>query len=147
MLFFGHMAASVIIADRAGCDRAAAIAGSLLPDVLDKSASLLRLSPSRWLAHGLPFYALSVFGVRILVDGKAWRGFALGYAGHLLCDLWAGSRVPWWAPFQPRLRRRPRRKHHALRFALYLLPEIIGGAFVLRLLRRELALDLAGANR
>ena len=56
-----------------------------------------------------------------ILDRRRSRGVALGYAGHLLCDLWAGAEVPWLAPFQPMPRRR--RKSH-LHHAIFLLPEL-----------------------
>ena len=134
MLFFGHIAASLLIADATDSDRTAAVAGNLLPDVMDKTLGyVLRLTPSRWLAHGLPGYALATVAAFAFLDRRRWRGFALGYAGHLLCDLWAGGKVPWLAPFQPKPRRRPRRgKLYPL---VYLLPEAIGLPITLHLLQ------------
>jgi hypothetical protein len=136
MLFFGHIAVSLLIADATDSDRAAAVAGNLLPDVTDKTLGwVLKLTPARWLAHGLPGYFLTNLAAFALLDRRRWRGFALGYAGHLVCDLWAGGKVPWLAPFQPHPP--PKRKRdQPLRFwGLYLLPEVIGLPVVLRLLR------------
>ena len=106
MLFFGHIAASLLIADASDSDRAAAVAGNLVPDVTDKTLGwVLKLTPSRWLAHGLPAYLIVNLVAFLLLDRRRWRGFALGYSGHLVCDLWAGGKVPWFAPFQ----RKPRK--------------------------------------
>jgi len=136
MLFFGHIAATLLVADATSSDRTAAVAGNLLPDVTDKTLDwVFRLTPSRWLAHGLPGYLLANVVAFGLLDRRQWRGFAVGYAGHLLCDLWAGGKVPWLAPFQ---KKPPRHEKRSFRHkALLLLPELIGLPLTLRLLRRE----------
>ena len=146
MLFLGHIAASLLIADAAGAERGAVVAGNLVPDVTDKTLSwVLRLTPSgRWLAHGLPFFSLASALALAMLPRTTARGFVLGYAGHLLCDLWAGGRVPWLAPFV-----RPSRPRHrgwtALRLALYLLPEVAGAPLVYdRVLGRGSHLRAAG---
>jgi hypothetical protein len=136
MLFLGHIAASLLIADATRSDRAAAVSGNLLPDVFDKTGSwIFRLMPARWLAHGLPFYLAVVLSSRGLVSGAAWRGFALGYAGHLVCDLWAGGRVPWFAPFEPQRKRRKGFRSWG-QFGLFLVPEFIGAAIIAWLANR-----------
>jgi hypothetical protein len=135
MLFFGHIAATLLIADATDSDRAAAVAGNLLPDVTDKTLGwVLKMTPSRWLAHGLPGYVLVTCAAFAVLDRRRWRGFALGYAGHLACDLWAGGRVPWLAPFQ----KKPRRKGLKGRWhlAVYLLPEVVGLPLTMQKLRR-----------
>jgi hypothetical protein len=138
MLFLGHVAASLLIADASGSDRAAAVAGNLLPDVTDKTAGwILRLWPSRWLAHGLPCYLAVCALARLFLDEKRWRGFALGYAGHLLCDLWAGGRVPWCAPFEPQRPYRAKESWPLRRKLLYLAPEFVGAPIVWRLLSNK----------
>ena len=135
MLFLGHIAASLLIADATDSDRAAAVAGNLLPDLVDKTGGwVLRLMPSRWLAHGLPCFALVCLAAGLFLDRRRWRGFALGYAGHLVCDLWAGSRVPWLAPFEEQPSKKE--KWSKPRFLVYLLPEPAGAAVIWRLLRR-----------
>jgi hypothetical protein len=136
MLFFGHIATTLLVADATDSDRATAVAGNLLPDITDKTLGyVLKLTPSRWLAHGLPGYLLVNLAAYVLLDRRRWRGFALGYAGHLVCDLWAGSEVPWKAPFQ----KHPERKERAgkLGWLVYMLPEAIGLPLTLRLLRDE----------
>ena len=137
VLFLGHIAASLLIADATESDRAAAVAGNLVPDVADKTGSwILHLWPSsRWLFHGLPVFGLMALGSRfVLDDDKRWRGFVLGYAGHLICDLWNGDKVPWLAPFQPPPPKRTKRSK--LKFALYLLPEFVGAGIIAWLLRQ-----------
>lgn len=130
MLFFGHIAIAVAAARRTDGDEAAAIAGNLLPDVVDKTGALLGLTPGRWLAHGLPLFTLSLLLARRWLDERKWRGFALGYTLHLVADLWAGGRVPWFAPLEPMPRRRlrPSRRQQVL----YYLPEFVGVAYLLR---------------
>jgi hypothetical protein len=137
MLFFGHIAASLLIADATGADRTAAVAGNLLPDVVDKTAAwVLRLTPSaRWLAHGLPCFVVVSAVAGLFLEPRRWRGFVLGYAGHLVCDLWAGGRVPWLAPFR-RIRSR-RRRRSKRKLALYLLPELVGAPLTWYLLGQK----------
>lgn len=137
MLFFGHIAIAMLAAEKSDADPVAAIAGNLLPDVTDKTGALLRLTPGRWLAHGLPFTTLTLLLSRRFLDERRWRGFALGYVLHLIADLWAGGKVPWLAPFQAKPR--PYRRPDNLKFAIYLLPEFVGAAVIWRLTERRLA--------
>lgn len=111
MIFLGHLALSVALADASDSDRAASVAGSILPDVIDKTGGwVLRVMPAgRWLAHGLPFFAAACLVSRVLLPPRQWRGFVLGYTGHLVADLYWGLKVPWLAPFEKPLKsRRPR---------------------------------------
>jgi len=137
MLFFGHIAISLLLADATDSDRTAAVAGNLTPDVLDKTGAwVLRIMPSgRFLAHGLPFFTVaSLVAMRAMEPRKA-RGYILAYAGHLVSDLWAGSKVPWLAPFTKASRKkRERMPRSKALLALYLLPEVIGLPIVARLL-------------
>jgi hypothetical protein len=83
------------------------VAGNLVPDVMDKTLGwVLKLTPSRWLFHGLPVFAM------IAVISR-------------LFDLWAGGRVPWMAPFGPKPVKRLGPKPLAF-WAVYLLPEVVG---------------------
>src|SRR5687768_11756875 len=101
MLFLGHIGASLLIADATDSDRKMAVIGNLVPDVGDKSGSLLGLMPqSRWLLHGLPGATLVCLLMRLFLSGRGWRGFLMGYAGHLVGDLYRGGKVPWFAPFE-----------------------------------------------
>ena len=136
MLFFGHIAVSLLIADATKTDRAAAVAGNLLPDVTDKTGAwVLRAMPSsRWLAHGLPCYTAVVAATRLVLPERQWRAFALGYAGHLVCDLYAGGKVPWFAPFETPPPRKRRKKSLAFWIA-YLAADVVGAVVTWRLLR------------
>ncbi|HEY7271024.1 MAG TPA: metal-dependent hydrolase [Dehalococcoidia bacterium] len=139
MLFFGHIAAGVALADAAGGDPGWAAAGAVLPDIVDKTGAwVLKVMPSgRWLAHGLPCFALAVAASRRALPAAAAKGFALGYASHLFGDLYAGGRVPIAAPFG----RRPKREDEKLGLgwlAVNLAPEALGLAYLLRRPAREL---------
>jgi hypothetical protein len=138
VLFFGHIAASLLVADVTGSDRATTVAGNLVPDVIDKTLSwVLKLTPSgRWLAHGLPFFSLASAFALVVVDRRRARGFALGYAGHLVCDLWGGGRVPWLAPFETPQRRRRSSRWTRKALTIYLIPEVVGAPVVVYLLGR-----------
>ena len=111
---------------------------AILPDLVDKPARILRLAhKSRWLAHGLPFMALTSAAVAITQPPRRTRGFLLGYASHLICDLWAGGQVPWLAPF-----RRPRwkgKQRMTLAYLfVYLLPEFVGACVIGATLSKQL---------
>lgn len=136
VLFFGHIATSLLLADATRSDRAAAVVGNLAPDVIDKTGAwVLRVMPAaRWIAHGLPFFALASLLAFFVLDGRRWRGFVLGYGGHLVCDLWAGGRVPWLAPFQ---KPQPKRRRNKRGLLFYLLPEFLGLPLIWRRLRPD----------
>ncbi len=135
MLFFGHIATTIVLADATGADRTAAIAGNLVPDVVDKSGRLLRLFPAgRWLAHGLPALVVCSTAVACLSNPRKGLSFALGYSGHLLCDLYLGGRVPWLIPLR-RYRWRKSRRPTLVRRLLYFLPEAVGLLVITRLPR------------
>jgi hypothetical protein len=129
VLFLGHIAVSLVLADLTGSDRGAAVAGNLLPDVVDKTGGwVLRVMPSgRWFAHGLPSLASTVALARLVLPPRHWRGFSLGYAGHLLGDLYGGGRVPWLAPFS---RPPARKKRDNLLTFTVLAPEVVGGLVI-----------------
>jgi hypothetical protein len=132
MIFFGHVAISVALADLTDADPYAATAGNLLPDVIDKTLGwVLGLTPSRWLAHGLPCVVALCALSRPVLPGRSWRGFVLGYTSHLVADLWAGGRVPWLAPLGRKAGRR--RKPRRLRWlVLNLIPEVVGVLYLRR---------------
>ena len=126
MLFFGHIAISLAVADACDADPLAAVAGNLLPDIADKTgASVLKVTPAgRWLAHGLPFFTLANLVARKALPRRSARGFTLGYALHFVADHYAGGRLPWLAPFA---RPSGRRAKRTLRWWLvYLTPEVLG---------------------
>jgi hypothetical protein len=136
VLFLGHIAASLLVADATGSDRATAVAGNLIPDVADKTlGDVLHKTPSRWLFHGLPTYGLLILASRLVLDERRWRGFVAGYAGHLACDLWAGGKVPWLAPL-PMQKKPPKRPRWTRKRIFWVfLPEFVGAPIVFHLLR------------
>jgi hypothetical protein len=100
MLFFGHIAIAVAAAEATGSERAAAVAGNLYPDVVDKSLRLLKLTPrGRWMAHGLPLLTATLAVSHLALPRPRWRAFVLGYFSHLAADHYDGGRLPWFAPF------------------------------------------------
>lgn len=128
MLFLGHIATSVVIADAMGSERTAAVAGGLIPDVTDKTlAWVLKLTPGRWFFHGLPVFFVVAMLSRMILPEARWRAFVSGYAAHLVCDLWAGGRVPWLAPWGPKPVKRLGKKPIWF-WMVYLLPEAVGAA-------------------
>jgi hypothetical protein len=128
MILLGHWATAVFLADLSDSDPAAAIAGTLLPDLVDKTGGwVLKVMPAgRWLAHGLPFFALVSAATLPLLERRVWRGFVLGYASHLAGDLYAGGRVPWFAPFEPA----PERRKGRINLPAALAEEVAGAAFL-----------------
>ncbi len=137
MLFFGHIAIAAGLADATASDAGAAIAGNLVPDVIDKTGAwVFRVMPSgRWLAHGLPFVALACGIAGATLPRRKARGFALGYLSHLAADHWAGGRLPWLAPFTKPPAGRSR--HDAAWLLKNLLPEAAGAVFLLLRKRRR----------
>jgi hypothetical protein len=136
MLFFGHIAVSLLLADVTKTDRTAAVVGNLVPDVTDKTGGwVLKVMPAgRWFAHGLPCFTAVVAAAKLVLPEKQWRAFALGYAGHLVCDLYAGGKVPWFAPFETPPKVRHEKKSRAFWIA-YLAADVVGAAITWRLLR------------
>jgi len=130
MLFFGHIAVSVALADTADAHAGAAVVGNLIPDLTDKSLQWIGVTPGRWLGHGLPFVALACAVTRPLLPRRAWRGFVLGYMSHLAGDLWGGGKLPLLAPF--RGNRSPELPWYGRKaWAMILAPEVLGLAFLL----------------
>ena len=129
MLFFGHIAIAVAVADTTHTDVASAVAGNLYPDIIDKSLRMAGLSPrGRWAAHGLPLLVSSLVAARALTPDPVWRGFAAGYLAHLAGDHYDGGRLPWLAPFQ---QPPPRRRTSKLRWMISTsLPELAGLAYL-----------------
>jgi hypothetical protein len=137
MLFLGHVATGVAIADATDSDHAATVAGTMLPDVIDKTGSwVFHVFPKgRWLAHGLPFFAAVSALVFATQERRKARGFILGYLGHLMCDLWGGGRVPWFAPFEHTVRSKGRTPF-LVPTLKSMPPEIAGAWFLIRRLNR-----------
>jgi len=145
MLFLGHVATGMALADATDSEREAAMLAAILPDVIDKPMRILRLAhKSRWLAHGLPFMSLACAAVALTQPKRRSRGFVLGYLSHLLCDLWAGGQVPWLAPFKRPKWKGKQRMTPAYLF-VYMLPEFLGAGLIGALLSRDLVSEKNGA--
>lgn len=74
------------------------VCGALLPDVVDKSAKLMGLTPyGRWVGHALVVWAVWA-GVAVLLRarGRGWAWWlAVGWASHIVTDL-ADDVVAGW---------------------------------------------------
>lgn len=85
-----------------GGDRVSAAAGTILPDLIDKTlAWVLGATPSaRHAAHSLA--GASTLTLATMRFAGARKGLSLGvsYLCHLVCDLWEGGHVPWLMPFR-----------------------------------------------
>ena len=109
----------------------------MMPDVIDKTGSwVFHVFPKgRWLAHGLPFFAAASAIAIATQDRRKARGFVLGYLGHLMCDLWGGGRVPWFAPFEHTVRS-PKKVAVMVPLLKSMPPEIAGAWFLIKRLNR-----------
>jgi hypothetical protein len=107
-MLLGHLAVPIILDHYFGLEPGALYAASIFPDVNDKLARGLRLTPAgRSAAHSLAGVALSTILVTLGWGRSAGRSWLLGYLGHLLGDM--DGTVPWLYPFvgyRYRLRRR-----------------------------------------
>lgn len=98
-MLLGHLAVPIILRHYADeMDLTLLVAGSVAPDVVDKSLQQVGTAVSgRSLAHSL--FAL---GTSSLLVWRCWGNTAVvswfaGYLGHLICDM--GGSVPWLYPF------------------------------------------------
>lgn len=103
MILPGHVAAAYLAAEYTSANTRSALAASMFPDLIDKPIRwILRLTPNdRIPAHSLVVGALTSL-VALRVRGRDYaRGWATGYAAHLLCDeinahLNPGRIYLWW---------------------------------------------------
>ncbi len=98
-MVLGHLAFPTIIKHYfPGVKSGPLYAGSLFPDVLDKSLHSARLRRNgRSLAHTLLTFILTTIGVRLVWGPEYARSWAAGYLGHLICD--SDGEIPWLYPF------------------------------------------------
>ena len=100
MILVGHIIAAKLASKLVRGDDRVSIAGSLFPDVVDKSLNLIGLSPSgRIPAHGFVVGLSSTFLVYILglqrgLSRRWGLSWGAGYLSHLSCDVEAG--LPWF---------------------------------------------------
>ena len=99
MILPGHIALAILGRTLGGVDLATAVAATLAPDVVDKSAShVLGIAPAgRYAMHSLSGWTACTCLVRVLAGKRRARAWAVGHMLHLLGD---GRNVPWFLPFK-----------------------------------------------
>ncbi|MDJ0752680.1 MAG: metal-dependent hydrolase [Ardenticatenaceae bacterium] len=99
-MIIGHLAAAVIIKHFSpGEKNPALLAGSIFPDVGDKTIKAVRgLKEGRSFFHSLFGSAITLTTAFLLLSSKNYRSFLIGYIGHILVD--AQHDVPWLYPFR-----------------------------------------------
>ena len=106
MILPGHIAAAYLAAKAASVDLRGALAAAMCPDLIDKPIRwLLRLTPNdRIPAHSLLGGVVMTAAAYRLAGGGFARGWAAGYAAHLLCDEINAhlnpGRIYFWWPFK-----------------------------------------------
>jgi len=106
MILPGHIAAAYLVAKATAVDMRGALAAAMCPDLIDKPIRwVLRLTPNdRIPAHSLLGGVLTTAGASRLGGSGFARGWAVGYAAHLLCDEINAhlnpGRIYFWWPFK-----------------------------------------------
>jgi hypothetical protein len=137
MLPAAHVASALLATrlGRFGAGDGPALAGALVPDVIDKTLSwVLGVTPvARHIGHTpLAVGALSLAASR-LMGGRWARAFGAAYAVHLMGDLSHDGHIPWLLPFK-RYDKRAERWHMEVTPDLVILEAL--GALVIALLLR-----------
>jgi hypothetical protein len=97
-MLLGHLAVPLILKRYFNADLIPITAGTLVPDVVDKSLHMVGAATNgRTVAHTLLAVASSTVIVNSLYGRTAAQNWMCGYLGHLVCDL--EGLVPWWYPF------------------------------------------------
>jgi hypothetical protein len=118
-MLLGHLAIPIILNHYTPVHPAPLVAGSLFPDVMDKSLKIIGLAPnSRTISHTALGLALSTAAIYAAEGNTAAASWGAGYLSHLLGD--GRGFVPWWYPFLSYVFRRSQRTFwqslfHALR--------------------------------
>jgi hypothetical protein len=118
-MLLGHLAIPIILSHYTPVHPAPLVAGSLFPDVMDKSLKIVGLAPnSRTISHTALGLGLSTAAIYLAEGGTAAASWGAGYLSHLLSD--SRGFVPWWYPFMGYTFRRSQRTFwqslfHALR--------------------------------
>ena len=104
MLPTAHLASALLVGRlaRFGAGDSPAIAGALVPDVIDKTLCwVLGVTPvARHIAHTPLAVGVLTLGASAVM-GRRWaRAFGLAYAVHLVGDLWHDGHIPWLLPFK-----------------------------------------------
>ena len=99
MILPGHIALAILGRTLGGVDLPMSIAGTLAPDVVDKSAAhVLAIAPAgRYAMHSLSGWVACTWLVRVVAGKRRARAWAVGHMLHLLGD---GQDVPWLWPFR-----------------------------------------------
>ncbi|NLG50412.1 MAG: metal-dependent hydrolase [Chloroflexi bacterium] len=106
MILPGHVAAASLVSKALGVDLRAALAVSMVPDLIDKPVRwLFRLTPNdRIPAHTLLGWALTSAVAGLLGGRRFAAGWVAGYGSHLLCDEVNAhlnpGRIYFWWPFK-----------------------------------------------
>jgi len=98
-MLLGHLAVSALLHRYLKVDLSPALLAGVFPDIVDKTlCQVLHLTQSgRFFAHTLAVLGLSTIGIGLVWGWRKALSWALGYLGHLLCDIsWF---VPWLYPF------------------------------------------------
>jgi membrane-bound metal-dependent hydrolase YbcI (DUF457 family) len=121
-----HLAASLVLNEVYAGDRVSAAAGTILPDLIDKTlAWVLGATPSaRHAAHSLAAASALTLAATRFGGRRKGASFGASYLCHLVCDLWEGGHVPWLMPFK-RYRHAGRRWDLRITWRLVLL-EVVG---------------------
>lgn len=97
-MLLGHLAIPIILSHYAPVQPAPLVAGSLFPDVMDKSLKAMGLTPnSRTISHTVLGLVLSTAAIYLAEGGTAAASWGAGYLSHLLADI--RGFIPWWYPF------------------------------------------------
>ena len=99
-MIIGHVAISLLEHRYLDAELTPVVVGGLFPDIVDKTLCyVLHVTPSgRMYAHTALGLAASTLFAWLLGNKRTARGWALGYAGHLLAD--GADTLPWWFPFR-----------------------------------------------
>lgn len=136
-----HLAASLLLNEAYRGDRVSAAAGTILPDLIDKTlAWVLGATPSaRYVAHSLAGASALTLATTRLAGRRKGVSFGASYLCHLVCDLWEGGHVPWFMPFRA-YRHSGRRWDLAITWRSVLL-ELVGMLVLAGLMARWLTAD------
>ena len=97
-----HLAASLLLNEGHHGDRAAAAAGAIVPDLIDKTlAWVVGVTPSgRHAAHSLTSAGALTLATMRFAGRRRGVSFGVSYVCHLVGDVWDGGHVPWLMPFK-----------------------------------------------
>lgn len=99
-MIWGHAGAAALLSGLTKLPSTAVWVGSAAPDLIDKAAlyGLKWTKSGRMAAHNLLAFAVTTGAAGVIFGRKNAQAYAVGYFGHLLCDL--GGFLPWFYPFK-----------------------------------------------